>query len=133
MRAHLLTPGRGVWQTQRVGFQQREGDGEMTSSKPTAADIMVAIAKAEAGDWIDPFYQPIHWYAELYPPPDIKREYPYDGCGHTAAEAMAMAWLHAWAPDALIEGYVEEASVPFEIPDGWRFELTPPWQNQPET
>jgi len=26
-----------------------------------------------------------------------------EGCGHTAAEAMALAWLHVWAPDALIE------------------------------
>jgi hypothetical protein len=40
--------------------------------------------------------------------------------------ATALAWLHAWAPDALVEAYVEPGSVPFEIPVGWRFELTPP-------
>jgi hypothetical protein len=37
---------------------------------------------------------------------------------------MALAWLHYWAPDALIEGYVEPGSVPLDIPDGWRFRLT---------
>jgi hypothetical protein len=45
---------------------------------------------------------------------------------------MAMAWLHVWAPDALIEAYVEPGNIPSDVPDGWRFELTPPWQSQPE-
>jgi hypothetical protein len=30
-----------------------------------------------------------------------------------------------WAPDALINGRVELASVPFEVPRNWRFEVTP--------
>jgi hypothetical protein len=102
----------------------------MTSSKPTPTDIMTAIAKAEAGDWIDPLHQPIYWYAELRDPDG---RWFWNGCGHTPAEAMALAWLHYWAPDALIDAYVEVGSVPFEIPDGWQFKLTPPWQNQPET
>ena len=102
----------------------------MTSSKPTPADIMTAIAKAEAGDWIDPLYEPIHWFCDLYAPDGRSAG---NGCGHTAAQAMAMAWLCVWAPDALIAAYVEPGSVPFDIPEGWRFELTPPWQSQPET
>jgi hypothetical protein len=85
----------------------------MTSSKPTPADIMTAIAKAESGDWIDPLYQPIFWYAELGDPDGT---WFWNGCGHTPA--MAMAWLHYWAPDALISAYIEVGSVPFEIPDG---------------
>jgi hypothetical protein len=28
-------------------------------------ELHTAIAKAEAGDWIDPVDEPIHWYAEL--------------------------------------------------------------------
>jgi hypothetical protein len=97
--------------------------------KPTPADILVAIAKAEAGDWIDPLEEPICWACELHPP-DGEHGRSYDGHAHTAAQAMAMAWLHAWAPDALIEGYVEPDSVPFDIPEGWRFELTPPWRSK---
>jgi hypothetical protein len=94
-------------------------------SRPTAADIMTAIAKAESGDWIDPSEEPINWYAELRNP---EGTWFWNGNGHTAAEAMALAWLHAWAPDALIDAYVEVGSVPFEIPDGWVFRLTPPWE-----
>ena len=45
-----------------------------------------------------------------------------------AAEAMALAWLNTWAPDALCEGYVEPGTVPFDVPDGFVFKLTPPWQ-----
>lgn len=93
--------------------------------KPTPADILVAIAKAESGDWIDPLQEPIHWYCELY---DGAGQPAGNGCGHSAAEAAAMAWLHRWAPGALADAYVEEGSVPFDVPDGWRFELTPPWQ-----
>jgi len=40
---------------------------------------------------------------------------------------MAMAWLHLWAPDALVAAYVDLDSIPLAVPDGWRFELTPPW------
>jgi hypothetical protein len=98
----------------------------MTSTKPTPADIMTAIAKAEAGDWIDTLYEPIHWHCELYAP-DGKLY--GNGSAHTAAQAMAMAWLAAWAPDALIDAYVEIGSVPFVVPDGYRFELTPPWKS----
>jgi hypothetical protein len=41
------------------------GGREMATSKPTPADIMTAIAKAEAGDWIDPVREPISWLCEL--------------------------------------------------------------------
>ena len=95
-------------------------------SKPTPADIIVAIAKAESGDWINPSDEPINWFCELYDPDGKPAG---NGSAHTAAQAMAMAWLCAWAPDALITAYVELGSVPFEIPDGWDFKLTPPWQS----
>ena len=52
--------------------------------------------------------------------------------GTPPVQAMAMAWLHYWAPDALIDAYVEQGSVPFEVPDGFHFELTPPWQSSLE-
>lgn len=94
-------------------------------SEPTAVDILVALAKVAAGDWIDPLAEPIHWCAEVRDPDG--RVF-WNGCGHTAGQAMAMAWIHYHAPDALIDTYVEEGSVPFDVSDGFRFELTPPWQ-----
>jgi hypothetical protein len=66
--------------------------------KPTPADILIAIAKAELGDWFDPLDVPLNWSCELHSPDG----HVYNGNAHTAAEAMALAWLHAWAPDALI-------------------------------
>jgi hypothetical protein len=96
--------------------------------KPSPADILVAIAKGELGDWFDPLEVPINWYCELYSPEGNS----YNGSAHTAAQAMATAWLCAIAPDALIDGYVEPGSVPLTVPDDWRFELTPPWESKPD-
>jgi hypothetical protein len=98
-------------------------------SKPTPADIVIAIAKAEAGDWIDPTDLPLRWQCELNDP---EGQRVGDGDAYSASEAMALAWLCVWAPDALIDAYVEPGSVPFDIPDGWRFELTPPRQSKPD-
>lgn len=92
--------------------------------KPSAADVVVAIAKAELGDWVDPTDVPLNWACDLYDP-DGKRV--GDGNAHTAGEAMALAWLSYWAPDALWQAYVEPGSVPYNVPTGWRFELIPPW------
>jgi hypothetical protein len=36
---------------------------------------------------------------------------------------MALAWLHAHAPEALIDANVELGEVPYTVPDGWRFEF----------
>jgi hypothetical protein len=96
--------------------------------RPTPADILIAIAKAELGDWIDPSEVPLNWACDLYSPEGHR----FDGNADTPAIAMALAWLHAWAPDALITGYVEPGTVPFAIPDDWRFELTPPWRSKPD-
>jgi hypothetical protein len=96
-------------------------------SKPSPSDIATAIEAAETGDWIDPSEEPINWYAILHDP-DGKQV--GNGNAHTPREAMAFAWLCAWAPDALIDAYVEPGSVPFTIPDGWSFELFPPGKNQ---
>jgi|SRR5215472_5870280 len=95
--------------------------------RPTSADIAIAIANAELGDWIDPLNTPLNWLCELY---DLEGKRVGDGNGHTAREAMAMAWLCVHAPDALTEAYVEPGTVPYHVPDGWRFELIPPWQSK---
>jgi hypothetical protein len=55
---------------------------------------------------------PLSWLCELY---DSAGQRISDGNGHTAAEAMALAWIAAWAPDALIDGRVEPGAVPFEL------------------
>jgi hypothetical protein len=92
--------------------------------KPTATDIMLAIEAIEIGDWIDPGGFPnIFWTCDLFTP-DGKRV--MDGVAETASQAVAMAWVNAHAPDALTEGYVPPGEVPFVVPDGWWFELTPP-------
>ena len=96
--------------------------------KPTAADIAIVIGKIEAGDWLDPSEEPISWSCILYDP---EGERAGDGDAHTAREAMALAWVHAHAPDALIINHVAPGEVPYDVPDGWRFELTPPWQRIP--
>jgi hypothetical protein len=49
-----------------------------------------------------------------------------DGRADTAGEAMALAWIQVHAPDALIKPHVELGAVPYNIPENWRFELTPP-------
>ena len=97
------------------------------SPKPSCGDIIVAIAKAERGDWIDPSKVPINWQCILFDPDGVRSG---DGNAYTANEAMALAWLHCWAPGALIAARVERDSVPFHVPDGWYFELTPPWESK---
>lgn len=99
------------------------------SQKANTADILIAIGKAEAGDWIDPTDEPINWFCKLYDPDG---QCVGDGSARTPTVAMALAWLCAWAPDALIDAYVKIGSVPFDVPDGWRFELTPPWRSRPK-
>jgi hypothetical protein len=37
----------------------------------------------------------------------------------------------AHAPDALIINHVAPGEVPYDVPDGWRFELRPPWHRIP--
>ena len=83
------------------------------------------------GDWIDPVDVAFRWSCVLYDP---EGERAGDGDAHTPQEAMALAWLCAWAPDALINHYVnhyvQPGSVPYDMPDGWRFELIPPWRSK---
>ena len=38
---------------------------------------------------------------------------------------MGLAWIAAWWLDALIDQHVP-SGMPYEVPEGWRFELTPP-------
>ena len=91
--------------------------------KPTPMDILRAIEAAETGDWIDPTdLAPTYWDCTLYDP---EGRQVGDGQADTSGLAMAMAWLCVRSPDALINGEVLD-NVPLVVPDGWRFELTPP-------
>jgi hypothetical protein len=67
---------------------------------------------------------PVRWSCELYGPDG---RLAGGGDGSTATEAMAFAWLSAWAPGALVSGYVELGEVPYDVPVGCRFELKTPW------
>jgi hypothetical protein len=87
--------------------------------RPTASDIAAAIELVEAGEWIDPYrLASTYWRCELYDP-ENKR------VADTPGEAMGLAWIAAWWPDALIDQHVP-SGMPYEVPEGWRFELTPP-------
>ena len=66
--------------------------------RPSTADIAAAIERAEKGGWIDPTDVPLNWFCELYDPEGQRAG---NGNGLTSREAMALAWLHVWAPDAL--------------------------------
>jgi hypothetical protein len=101
----------------------------MPRAAPSPADIAVAIGKVAAGDWIDPLDAPLNWLCLLYDPEGFEIA---DGNAHTPREAMALAWIACCSPDALIDGYVEPGSVPYEVPEGYRFELTPPWKSKPD-
>jgi hypothetical protein len=99
--------------------------GEQTvTNKPTPADIARGIELIKAREWIDPGDYPVGlwWVCEAYMP-DGKRA--SDGIADTPGEAMALAWINSWAPDALEDGDGLD-DVPLVIPEGWRFELTPP-------
>jgi len=95
------------------------GDAKM---KPTPADIIIAIGKVQAGDWIDPTDRRALFSCRLFDPTG---RCVGDGDAYTAGEAMALAWIHVHAPDALWKGRVELGEVPYEGPEGWRFEVTP--------
>jgi hypothetical protein len=97
----------------------------MANMKPSPADIDLAIQLAELGGWLDPSdHSPgLLWHCDLIGPDGTRYG---DGDARTAGEAMALAWLAYWQPDALWLERVELGSVPYNIPDDWRFELTPP-------
>ena len=91
--------------------------------KPTPADIAAAIELVEAGEWIDPTrLASTFWRCELYDPENKRVA---DGVADTPGEAMGLAWIAAWWLDALIDQHVP-SGMPYEVPEGWRFELTPP-------
>jgi len=71
--------------------------------KPTTADIVVAIGKVLAGDWIDPSERRPLFSCQLF---DSAGEIAGEGEADTAAEAMALAWIHLHAPDALWLGRI---------------------------
>ena len=92
--------------------------------RPSRADIRRAIAMAEDDTWVHyPDEDPTCWGCYLVEPDGVRC---CNGHGYTAADAMALAWLHRWASEALTQACVEEGTVPLEVPDGYRFELEPP-------
>jgi hypothetical protein len=101
-------------------------------SRPSVVDITIAVARVNAGDWFDPYehddeplrYQPLYWACDIF---DLGGKHAGDGCGRSAGEALAMAWIMLWALDAIGERPIEIDEVPLEIPPGWRFKLIPPW------
>ena len=97
---------------------------ETIGHRPTATDIVDAIGVIERDEWIDTgiYRAEAYWQCELYRPDDRRIG---DGVADTPGLAMALAWLCYWSPDALIEGEVAD-DVPLTVPEGWRFELTPP-------
>lgn len=98
--------------------------------KPTTVDIMVAVANLKAGGpWVDPLYDPLFWSCNIYAPGAGPNDFT-DGCGWTRAEAAAMAWINAHAPDWMAGIGLDE--VPLIVPEGWRFELFPPLLNATE-
>jgi hypothetical protein len=97
----------------------------MRTQKPTATDIVDAIGIIERDEWIDTgiYHLQTCWSAEVYMPDG---RCVGNGSADTPGLAMAMAWICYWDNDALCRGEVEEEYVPLTVPDGWRFELTPP-------
>ena len=74
-------------------------------SRPSVVDITIAVARVNAGDWFDPYehddeplrYQPLYWACDIF---DLGGKHAGDGCGRSAGEALAMAWIMLWALDA---------------------------------
>jgi hypothetical protein len=91
--------------------------------KSTADDIELAISNIEVHNWIDSLWVPFYWTCVMYDP---KGQKAGDGCAYCASQAMAMAWLRLQAPDALINCSIEGYDVELDVPNGWRFECTPP-------
>jgi hypothetical protein len=96
--------------------------------KPTANDIAAAVGIIEADECIDSYLAPIYWSCDLYTPENCLAS---NGMGDTPGAAMALAWIHLWWPDGIIDCYVPPGEVPWPVPDGWRFELTPPVEIAP--
>jgi hypothetical protein len=96
----------------------------MAMNKPTADDIRTAIANAETGNWLDASVTPVCWDCVL-----LKDGVQAGGgSGHTAGEAMGLAWLSVMDPDALTDARIKEecSPIPLEIPEYWEFRLTAP-------
>jgi hypothetical protein len=96
--------------------------------KPTPTDIADAIAKCEAGpDPVSGEYE----FLDYRDAGSQEGKRVCDGFDDTAGAAMAMGWVGAHALDGIINQHVELGTVPYNVPEGWRFELTPPQGSVP--
>jgi hypothetical protein len=93
-------------------------------SRLSASDIAAAIELAEAGERIDPI-RPTSWVCELYDPENVRVG---NGIADTRGIAMALAWICAWRSDG---SSPVPPGMPWDVPEGWRFEFTPPGERGP--
>ena len=91
----LLLDLNGTIANEHPKFYHKLAELSGARTKPTPADIRIAIANAESGNWIDPSVTPVNWGCRLYQP---NGEFAVDGQALTADQAMAMAWLNCWGP-----------------------------------
>jgi hypothetical protein len=93
--------------------------------KPTPFDIIRATEMVRRRDWIDPVDYPHDcWACTVYDANGVRIG---DGHSFSAGEAMGLAWICVWYPDALIHGRIPQNDiVPYDVLDSWRFELVPP-------
>ncbi len=88
--------------------------------KLTPGDILMAAAAAMARSWSEPTTTVLLWTCDLYDPAG---NLVTNGDANTPSEAMALAWLAAIEPDALITAKVPYSAELYDVPPGWRFEV----------
>jgi hypothetical protein len=107
------------------------------SMRPSPNDIAEMIALINAGPdkefrWLFPdIPEPANafWWCRLYDPEG--HALSVDGVGYTPEQAMAYAWIHAIVEEPFLGEVDLSVVVPHIVPDGWRFELTPPKGDAP--
>jgi hypothetical protein len=90
--------------------------------RPLPDAIAAALAAAREGRFFDPSDHDSFWECCLYEGDCQVGE----GCGATASEAMAYAWIHCHAPEGLNDPAELVDVPPVCGGDEWSFVLTPP-------
>jgi hypothetical protein len=101
--------------------EKTRSEGEQMAMKPMTIDILRVCANIAVRDWIDPLAESgnTYWDCTLV---DLQGNHVGDGQACRYEDAMALAWICYWDPDALINGEARE--IPYNVPPGWRFELS---------